>query len=857
MQVARLMLEGRRSHAALLAALLAVGCFSPELGSCLSCANGGACPTGQSCQGDVCVAPGQSPAACRLTSPPKSNEDVDTRIAGDATCGLGELELEAVPTVCTGSDVDIALNVAGGAAPYRWDLQTTSPGLTLAHDGSSSVAHLRGMLAEAGQRRLQVVVESQGAGCRRVFDVALEVREMPRIVAEPPVPCAGQSDYVAQLEAAGGDATSYQWSVSGLPGGLALDGDEIYSAGSGAVVLREPVGFTLSLSDGACGPVEQKVTWPANVTRECFTIQPPALAALCAGVEYQAQLSGSASDPEQRWEVVDELPAGLSFDPATATLSGVPEAAGQLHVRLTGSGGRVADRRYDLPLRDRCRFAYIAGDEGTLHLRDVFLSSGTDVVLPEALPAGQAVTDFTFSPDGEWLAFRAGVPDQLGLYLTRASAANPTATLVELECPGVNDVCGVIDYAWAPSSRALALMVHGDIAGTQDYLTGVDVEAPEAPWPFLTQDTDLLEPFVFGGELGWAGEGHVALIAADPFSAGQQVPFLVTLSSSERTFARGASLLGVPGGQLGLLPTAGGFMTFNGVREGVGYTRLDTLVTSAFVAGPEQRGPWLSPGLEFVARVVAGGRLQLLGLDGSVQDETEGSVCGAVVAWSPLAGGRQRIMCSSLDANGNAVSTDLTLIDYSSTGRRQSQAFIPELELGQLAGTRRALAASGDGFAFTMGDQLVLVDASQPQPITSARTMTLSGISDLQYAGDERLILQSGNELWLVNTGRPPIRRTLAGALPMPASALSAVACQEEYSLAPSRWCGATRSAGAFVLSNDAHTILFEDPSAGLWITDVEAEDAARQVTTDLAPCSGTVRAAWTKPCARAYAFQP
>lgn len=860
MQVAQVIRARRTGGAAIFAALVAVGCFSPELGSCLRCDGGGSCPSGQSCVDGLCVKAGQSLQDCRevLVAGRDGGAGDDTLVGSSMCATPGGLGLGApdVQQVCVGRELDIEVRVEGGEPPYRWYLPTPVEGLTIVHDGSSPAAHLRGALAEVGPRTVEVAVDTEECA-PATLAFQLQVRETPRIVTEPPVPCVGQSDYLAKLEAVGGDAASYAWTVEGLPAGLAVAGGEIYSTGSGSTVLREPVELTVSLSDGACDAVEQKLTWPANLDRECFTIQPPELAALCSGVEYSATLTSSSSDPEQRWELVDELPAGLVFDAATATLSGVPTGAGQLHVRLTGSAGRVADRRYDLPLRDSCRFAYIASDDDKLHLRDVFLSSGTDAALPDVLGAGEAVFDFQFSPDGEWLAFRAGVPDQLRVYLTRASAAEPSATLIALACPGANDVCGVLDYAWAPSSRELALVVHGDIGGTQDYLTGIDVETPGAPWPLLAQDGFAQLPLVYSGELSWVGARDMALITADPFSPGQQVPFLATLSETPRTFTAGASDPGVSGGQLGLLPAPGGFVTFRGARDGMAFTGLAPAQGSPILIGADQRGPWLAPSRAWLARVTSDGGLQLVGLDGSLVDETEASVCGTVVAWSPQTAGRERIVCSAVDTDGGAVSEDLTVIDYSSAGRRLAQALVPEVEVGVLAGTRRALSPSGNGFAFVTGDQLVLADASQPQPITFVQNMTLSGIIDLQFVGDARLILQSGNQLWLMNTARPLTRRDLAGSLALPASALSAVACQEDYALAPLRWCGATSTPGAFLSSDDNNTILFEDDSAGLWITDVQAYSAARQVTTDLAPCSGTVRAAWTKPCHRAYAFQP
>jgi hypothetical protein len=298
------------------------------------------------------VVQGQSPAACEAAIARPSDSDGGVPLGAGSDCGLGALELvaEDMGAVCTGGELDVGLRVEGGQAPYRLSLARPVDGLTIMHDGSSPSARLRGTLAEVGARSVSIRVEAAGDGCPpQTLSLVLDVRETPRITAELPAPCAGQSDYLAKLTAEGGDASSYAWSVSGLPAGLASDAGEIYSTESGSVPLREPVELTLSLSDAFCGPVEQKVTWPANLERECFSIDPPELPALCAGIEYSAQLAGRADDPGQRWELLEELPVGLAFDVTTGALSGVPQAAGRLHVRLTGSSGQAAERNYELP----------------------------------------------------------------------------------------------------------------------------------------------------------------------------------------------------------------------------------------------------------------------------------------------------------------------------------------------------------------------------------------------------------------------------------------------------------------------------------------------------------------------------
>jgi hypothetical protein len=858
---------GKAGPWAVVAALLLSGCFSPDLASCLSCENGGSCPAGQACVDGYCLLPDHSPEECAAPlGVEQPGPDVDNKLTGGSRCRISsDLDVTIAPAqaleVCTSSELDIALEVQGGAPPYRWFLPNPVEGLVVAQDGSSPVAHLRGSFLAAGQREVRVTVESGAVdGCSATtLIVPIEVHETPRITAAPPLPCNGQSDYRATLEGEGGDPSSYGWSVEGLPSGLASEGGEIYSAATGASAMSEPVELTLKLSDQYCA-VEQKVSWPANSAVECFGIQPAELPLPCAGIPYQAQLSSSSGDPDQSWELVSELPGGLSFDASSATVSGVPQLGGELHVRLRGSGGRVAERKYELALRDSCRFAYVEGAArgGRLRVRDVFLSDATDLVLPEALGTGEAVADFAFSPDGAWLALRAGAPDGYRLYLYPMQGTNVATPPLGFQCPGAGDACSVLDYAWAPSSKRLAVALRGDVGGTQDYLSGVDVSAPDAAWPLLGAESMLQQPIVYYGELSWVDERRVALIAGDVLTSGQEAPAWATLGDTELGFARVNVQLTSAAGQLGLLPARGGFVTFNGLREGMTYYSVDTDAVESVRVESDQQGPWLSPRRNLAARATGDGRLQFITLGGDLAGETEPGVCGTVLSWAAIDGERELVMCSAVDANGAAVSEDLALVDYVVGGlRAPTVALVPELERFALQGTRRSFSPSGTSFVFVLGARLALVDTTQPQPLTSERGVDTTAPFDLEYRGDDALLTQQGADLRLIRL-EPPLRtRALAGTTGVSTSLPDDIACQEDFFAAPHSWCGASSIPGYFSWSVDAQTVVFEDGARGLWITDVKDQSSPRQVTTDLASCSRTVRFAWSKPCAKSYGFQP
>lgn len=387
----------------------------------------------------------------------------------------------------------------------------------------------------------------------------------------------------------------------------------------------------------------------------------------------------------------------------------------------------------------------------------------------------------------------------------------------------------------------------------------MDVSALGAPWALVGVD-ELQFPLAFRGELTWIDERRVAFTVADPFGTEEQVPAWAELGADARGFTPPRSLISIAGGQLGLLPAPGGFVLFNGTPDGVRYVAVDAPDDSVLAdlgTNNPQRGPWLSPGQRLAGRTTADGRLQIFDLNGVLAAETAPGVCGRVVAWTTLDTDRHRLACSGLDASGAAITEDMALIDYATTSKRLTVSLIPELERAVLAKRRRAFSTSGKSFAFVTDSKLVMVDATQPQPVPSTRNLEIPASFDVQYGTDEQLLMQRGSILSLLELDGPLRTRTIADALESQVSLPANAVCQEDFFSAPRLWCGLARAPGFFGWSPDSQTILLEDDTNGLWISDVRSEAGTRQVTRDLAPCIGATGVAWTRPCSKPYAFQP
>jgi IPT/TIG domain/Putative Ig domain len=134
----------------------------------------------------------------------------------------------SLPSGTVQSTYGTALIASGGTAPYSWSLASGSlpPGLAL----SSSTGALSGTPTAAGTFSFTVgVADSSSQHATRVLSVSVAATAPSLRITTSSLPSgAVQVAYSAALAATGG-STPYNWSVSALPAGLALN------SGTGAI----------------------------------------------------------------------------------------------------------------------------------------------------------------------------------------------------------------------------------------------------------------------------------------------------------------------------------------------------------------------------------------------------------------------------------------------------------------------------------------------------------------------------------------------------------------------------------------------------------------------------------------------
>ena len=196
-------------------------------------------------------------------------------------------------------------------------------------------------------------------------EVTLDVglRACPTISISPvSLGSATQYQNYSQTFTAAGGVSAYTWSVVGgtLPAGLSLSTASSTTAVISGVPTAVPgsYSFTLQARD-ALGCLGTRVL-TLTVACPAITLSPATIPAAVQGTAYSTSFSASISGtgvPAQTytWSLTGTLPAGLSFTPSTATLSGTPTGASApgtypITVRVENASGCFTTRGYSLVL---------------------------------------------------------------------------------------------------------------------------------------------------------------------------------------------------------------------------------------------------------------------------------------------------------------------------------------------------------------------------------------------------------------------------------------------------------------------------------------------------------------------------
>jgi hypothetical protein len=172
-------------------------------------------------------------------------------------------------------------------------------------------------------------------GCGNVNDVASTTPPPPQltITSGSPLPSGSISIAYSTTLAASGGMPGYTWSVKtgpgleNLPAGLRLSAAGVISGTPTTIETRSPV-FKVVDTSPLPQVVEKALTISINAVPVPRISAPGALPNGIVGLIYSATLTATGGTPPYTtWSVSPALPNGLTFDTATATISGTPQAA--------------------------------------------------------------------------------------------------------------------------------------------------------------------------------------------------------------------------------------------------------------------------------------------------------------------------------------------------------------------------------------------------------------------------------------------------------------------------------------------------------------------------------------------------
>ncbi len=235
------------------------------------------------------------------------------------------IPLSTLPNAVLGNLYNTTLTATGGVAPVSWSVSAGALPLGLSLNTSGVISGTPTALGTASF----TITAKDSSNPPQVKSVALGILTNPLLsIVSSTLPNAVVGVlYNTTLTTAGGVAP-IKWAVTGgtLPSGLALNATTGVITGSPTAVTAGSVIF--QATDSSNPPQIQTVSINLNVFAK-LTINPATLAPGLLGTLLDTALSVTGGDAPYTWSVsAGALPTGVTLDPTTGVLSGIPTVLG-------------------------------------------------------------------------------------------------------------------------------------------------------------------------------------------------------------------------------------------------------------------------------------------------------------------------------------------------------------------------------------------------------------------------------------------------------------------------------------------------------------------------------------------------
>ncbi|HYL78822.1 MAG TPA: putative Ig domain-containing protein [Bryobacteraceae bacterium] len=334
-----------------------------------------------------------------------------------------------LPPATEAASYNATFTATGGNGNFTWSASGLPSWLTLSATGTLSGTP---PLGSAGNYNISITAKDS-AGLSGTLPVTLTVIPLPLIITtKSPLSSATEGvSFTTQLSATGGK-TPYQWSGTGLPSWLSLDGTGKLSGtpppkSAGAIL------FNASVTDSLGTKQSSDFVLPINSASGALTITSfPQLPQATVGTYYTQTLTASGGNPPYKWAEAF-TPPGTTLSSA-GVVSGTPTTPGDFAFTTTvaDSAGAVAIKILKVTVAPVTLAivtpAPIAAGVAGVPYSETFTAAGGKAPIRWTVADGSALPQgFTLSTDG----VLSGTPSAVGTFpisLVAKDAANNLAT---------------------------------------------------------------------------------------------------------------------------------------------------------------------------------------------------------------------------------------------------------------------------------------------------------------------------------------------------------------------------------------------------------------------------------------------
>jgi hypothetical protein len=235
----------------------------------------------------------------------------------------------ALPAATADVSYSAKLAVSGGIAPYTWSVTQGSLPAGLKLDPSTGA--ISGKPTAPGTASFTVTVgDAENPAATASANLSITVTAAPLVITTTSVLPSGTAGapYSVKLAASGG-LTPYTWSIASgsLPAGLKLHAAT--GVISGTPVSGGSSTFTAQVSDAENPPATRSATFSLGIEATTLQVTTATVPGALAGEPYSATLAASGGVAPYTWSLASgSLPAGLTLDPSTGTITGTPASPG-------------------------------------------------------------------------------------------------------------------------------------------------------------------------------------------------------------------------------------------------------------------------------------------------------------------------------------------------------------------------------------------------------------------------------------------------------------------------------------------------------------------------------------------------